>query len=125
MSEHGPAGKKTGLTRRELLGAASLTAAGMAAGSLAGAQEAKASPAGGKESPPLTVAAPPEAPPSQVVAVRAGHLFDRKSDRLLSNQLIVIQGDRIVEVGPAGSVKVPAERGGNRSGKGHGVTGAD
>jgi imidazolonepropionase-like amidohydrolase len=108
MSEHGPIEKKTGLTRRELLGAASLAAAGMAAGSLAGAQEAKASPAGGKESPPLAVAATLEAPPSQVVAVRAGRLFDPKSDRLLSNQLIVIQGDLIAEVGPAGSVKVPA-----------------
>jgi hypothetical protein len=71
----------------------------MAAGSLAGAQEAKAGPAGGKESPALTVAAPPEAPTSQVVAVRAGSFFDSKSDRLLSSQLTVIQGDLIAEVG--------------------------
>jgi imidazolonepropionase-like amidohydrolase len=35
-------------------------------------------------------------------------LFDGKSDRLLGNQVIVIQGDRIAEVGPAGSVKIPA-----------------
>jgi imidazolonepropionase-like amidohydrolase len=40
--------------------------------------------------------------------IHAGQLFDGTSDRLLSNQAIVIQGDRIVEVGPAGSVKVPA-----------------
>ena len=42
------------------------------------------------------------------VVIRAGQLFDGKSDRLLSNQVVVIQGDRIGEVGPAGSVKIPA-----------------
>jgi hypothetical protein len=35
-------------------------------------------------------------------------LFDGKSDRLLSKQVIVIQSDRIADVGPAGSVKIPA-----------------
>src|SRR5262249_354990 len=44
----------------------------------------------------------------KTVVVRAGQLFDGKSDRLLSNQVIVIQGERIAEVGPAGSVKTPA-----------------
>ncbi len=44
----------------------------------------------------------------KVVAIHAGQLFVGKSDGLLSNQVIVIQGDRIAEVGPAGSVKVPA-----------------
>src|ERR1700704_3303731 len=44
----------------------------------------------------------------KAVAIHAGQLFDGKSDRLVSNQLIVIQGDRIAEVGPAGSVKIPA-----------------
>ena len=44
----------------------------------------------------------------KVVAIRAGQLFDGKSDRLASNQVIVIQGERIAEVGPAGSVKIPA-----------------
>src|SRR6266853_4065881 len=42
------------------------------------------------------------------VVIHAGQLFDGKSDRLLSKQVIVIQGDRIAEVGPAGSVKIPA-----------------
>jgi imidazolonepropionase-like amidohydrolase len=42
------------------------------------------------------------------VVIRAGQLFDGKSDRLLSDQVIVIQGDRIAELGPAGSVKIPA-----------------
>jgi imidazolonepropionase-like amidohydrolase len=44
----------------------------------------------------------------QAVAIHAGQLFDGKSDRLASNQVIVIQGERIVDVGPAGSVKIPA-----------------
>src|ERR1700680_3844527 len=44
----------------------------------------------------------------KVVASHAGQLFDGKSDRLLSKQVIVIQGDRIADVGPAGSVKIPA-----------------
>lgn len=42
------------------------------------------------------------------LVIHAGRLFDGTSDQLLSNQVIVIQGDRIAEVGPAGSVKAPA-----------------
>jgi imidazolonepropionase-like amidohydrolase len=42
------------------------------------------------------------------VVIHAGRLFDGRSDQLLSNQVIVIQGDRIAEVGPVGSVKTPA-----------------
>ncbi|PYU24579.1 MAG: Xaa-Pro dipeptidase [Acidobacteria bacterium] len=44
----------------------------------------------------------------KVVVIHAGQLFVGKSDVLLSNQVIVIQGNRIVDVGTAGSVKVPA-----------------
>src|ERR1700694_3942571 len=44
----------------------------------------------------------------KAVVIHAGQLFDGKSDRLLSNQVIVIQGERIAEVGPAASVKIPA-----------------
>ncbi len=44
----------------------------------------------------------------KVVVIHAAQLFDGKSDRLASNQVIVIQGERILEVGPAGSVKIPA-----------------
>ena len=44
----------------------------------------------------------------KATVILAGRLFDGKSDRLLSNQLIVIQGDRIAEVGPAGSITIPA-----------------
>jgi imidazolonepropionase-like amidohydrolase len=49
-----------------------------------------------------------EAQGQKVVVLHAGQLFDGKSDRMLSNQVVVIQGDRIAEVGPAASVKIPA-----------------
>ena len=42
----------------------------------------------------------------QVVAIRAGRLFDARSGALLNNQVIVIRGDRIADVGPA--VEIPA-----------------
>jgi imidazolonepropionase-like amidohydrolase len=44
----------------------------------------------------------------KTVVIRAGQMFDGKSDRLVSNQVIVIRGERIAEVGPAGSVTIPA-----------------
>jgi imidazolonepropionase-like amidohydrolase len=44
----------------------------------------------------------------KVVVIHAGQLFAGTSDTLSSNQVIVIQGDRIAEVGPGGSVKIPA-----------------
>ena len=44
----------------------------------------------------------------KLVVIRAGQMFDGKGDQLVSNQVIVVQGDRIAEVGPAASVKIPA-----------------
>jgi imidazolonepropionase-like amidohydrolase len=44
----------------------------------------------------------------QVTAVRAGRLFDSKSGTNLTNQIVLIQGERITEVGPAGDIKIPA-----------------
>src|SRR3984893_1021845 len=46
--------------------------------------------------------------PDRCVAIRAGRLFDTKSAKLLNNQVVLIHGDRITEVGPAERVKVPA-----------------
>ena len=40
--------------------------------------------------------------------ILAGQMFDGKSDRLLSNQVMVIQGDHIALVGPPGSITIPA-----------------
>jgi imidazolonepropionase-like amidohydrolase len=44
----------------------------------------------------------------RTVVIHAGQLFDGKSDRLASKQVIVIQGERIADVGPEASVKSPA-----------------
>jgi imidazolonepropionase-like amidohydrolase len=49
----------------------------------------------------------PAADAQKVVVIRAGQVFDGKSDQLVSNQVIVVQGERIAEVGPAASVKIP------------------
>jgi len=46
------------------------------------------------------------APPSQVMAIRAGRLFDSGSGQILNNQVVLIQGDRIADVGP--TVRIPA-----------------
>ena len=40
------------------------------------------------------------APPDQVIAVKAGHLFDSKLGDMLTNQVVLIRGDRITDVGP-------------------------
>ena len=42
------------------------------------------------------------------MAVRAGRLFDSKTGQMLTKQVVVISGDRIIEVGPEGQVKIPA-----------------
>ena len=41
------------------------------------------------------------------VAVRAGHLFDSKTGQMLANQVVLIQGERITDVGPVDQVKIP------------------
>ena len=46
-------------------------------------------------------------PPTQVVAIRAGRLFDSRTGSMLSNQIILIRGDRIADVGPA--VAIPSD----------------
>ena len=44
-------------------------------------------------------------PPEKQIAIRAGRLFDARTGMLLSNQVLLIKGDRIAEVGPA--VQIP------------------
>jgi len=43
-----------------------------------------------------------------VVAIRAGRLVDVLTQRVLTDQLIVIEGDRIVSVGPLAATTIPA-----------------
>jgi imidazolonepropionase-like amidohydrolase len=45
-------------------------------------------------------------PQDQVIAIRAGHLFDSASGALLDNQVVLIKGDRITDVGPG--LAIPA-----------------
>jgi imidazolonepropionase-like amidohydrolase len=46
------------------------------------------------------------APATQTIAVRAGRLFDSRSGTTITNQVVLIRGDRIADVGP--SVAIPA-----------------
>jgi imidazolonepropionase-like amidohydrolase len=46
--------------------------------------------------------------PAAVTAVRAGRLFDSVAGRMLTNQVVVITGEKITAVGPESSVKIPA-----------------
>lgn len=46
------------------------------------------------------------APADQVVAIRAGRLFDSRTGTLLNNQIILVKGDRITDVGAG--LAVPA-----------------
>ena len=44
----------------------------------------------------------------QITAVRAGKLFDPKAGQMVANQVVLIQGERITQVGPAANVSIPA-----------------
>ncbi len=46
-------------------------------------------------------------PPNQVIAVRAGKLFDAKTGSLLNNQIVLIRGDRVADIGS--NVQIPRE----------------
>ncbi|MGH9714672.1 MAG: amidohydrolase family protein [Candidatus Acidiferrales bacterium] len=54
----------------------------------------------------LSFTAFPADPPESYV--RAGKLLDVRSGKMLSNQVIVIRGDRIARVAPSDEVKIPA-----------------
>ena len=62
----------------------------------------------------LLVSAPPprvwsQTPQGQqVVAVRAGRMFDPKTGTNVPDQVVLIRGDRITDVGPAARVQIPA-----------------
>ena len=58
-------------------------------------------PAFGQQTPAPT-------PTPKTVYIRAGHLFDGTGDKTRDNMVIVIVGDRIQSVSPAGSVAIPA-----------------
>lgn len=43
----------------------------------------------------------------RLVAIRAGRLFDGASEKMTKDQVVLVRGGRILEVGPAESVKIP------------------
>src|SRR6267378_1225217 len=47
-------------------------------------------------------------PAPRVIAVRAGRLFDSKTGKMLARQVVLLQGERITDVGPEAQVKIPA-----------------
>jgi imidazolonepropionase-like amidohydrolase len=47
-------------------------------------------------------------PAPQMVAVRAGRLFDSKTGTMLTRQVVLLEGERIMAVGPEAQVKIPA-----------------
>src|SRR5882762_5616415 len=47
-------------------------------------------------------------PAPTTVAIRAGRMFDSLTGQMLTKQVVLIQGQRITEVGPDGTVTIPA-----------------
>jgi imidazolonepropionase-like amidohydrolase len=47
-------------------------------------------------------------PAPTTVAIRAGRMFDSLSGKMLTKQVVLIQGQRITDVGPDGSITIPA-----------------
>jgi imidazolonepropionase-like amidohydrolase len=45
----------------------------------------------------------------KVVAIRAGRLFDSHSGKVSENQIILVEGEKITEAGPAAAIKIPAD----------------
>jgi imidazolonepropionase-like amidohydrolase len=58
------------------------------------------------ETPPPPPLPPPVTRTNERVAIRAGRLFDGKSDDLKKQQVILIEGTRIVQVGSANDVQI-------------------
>ena len=52
-------------------------------------------------------AQPAQAPTPKTVYIRAGHLFDGTGDKTRENMVIVVLGDRIQSISPAGAVSIP------------------
>jgi len=96
------------MRRRELRVALRLVAAiwllGFGAGVRAQAPGVNPRPQAGPFDPSQMLS---EAPPAAGVAIKAGRMFDSASGKMLTNQVILVKGDRITDVGPAEKVQVP------------------
>lgn len=47
-------------------------------------------------------------PAAGVIAIRAGRLFDSTNGQIVTGQVVLLAGERIVEVGPEAQVRIPA-----------------
>jgi imidazolonepropionase-like amidohydrolase len=47
-------------------------------------------------------------PDPQSAAIKAGRLFDTKTGRMLTKQVVLLSGDRITDVGPEARIRIPA-----------------
>ena len=47
-------------------------------------------------------------PAARTIAVRAGRLFDSDTGQMLTKQVVIVNGERITDVGPEGQVRIPA-----------------
>ncbi len=56
----------------------------------------------------IAIVAPLRAQAPRVIAVRAGHLFNSKPGTMLTDQVVLISGEKITDVGPADRVQIPA-----------------
>ena len=59
------------------------------------------------QTPPPPPLPPPQSRTTERIAIRAGRLFDGKSDDLKRQQVILIEGTRIIQVGSANDVQIP------------------
>jgi imidazolonepropionase-like amidohydrolase len=59
------------------------------------------------ETPPPPPLPPPQARTNERMAIRAGRMFTSKTDDLTKQQVILIEGSRIVQVGSASDVQIP------------------
>src|SRR6201993_4767619 len=55
------------------------------------------------------ISCPAQGQSDKVIAIRAGHLFDSKSGKMLDNQIVLVKEDKITAVGTPGAVQVPAD----------------
>src|SRR5437660_12767288 len=46
-------------------------------------------------------------PAAGAIAIRTGRLFDSKSGQMLTGQVVLLQGERITDVGTEAQVKIP------------------
>lgn len=46
-------------------------------------------------------------PAPELIVVRAGRLFDSKTGQMLTRQVVIVNGDRITDIGPEGKIAIP------------------